>query len=301
MEIVRKKIKRIDLGNCSYDDIKVFYSDQCNKRTICLFYKKEKLITILSLEDFYQYCKDEFRFKQYLKLSANNRIGYDLHSAKEAFKVFCKLTYLIQVLYQEEGIFIRKNQVDDNEIAKRVFDKLKQKEINVFRINFPSGEDIVRKNRANIYCSVPLSSYEKMVENGDLEAPYYLDKITNIKKNEFHSIVSIHGKTLGQNEKKSIYIVGPCIAGGMVNFENEKLVQILKSKLDNLKLSYKVKAVAMLYDDNYDILKEDINKNDIVIILNKDLYENELDIKLYYNKYNGGGSIYILNIQFIQQ
>ena len=49
MEIVRKKIKRIDLGNCSYDDIKVFYSDQCNKRTICLFYKKEKLITILSV------------------------------------------------------------------------------------------------------------------------------------------------------------------------------------------------------------------------------------------------------------
>ena len=35
-----------------------------------------------------------------------------------------------------------------------------------------------------------------------------------LKKTEFHTIVSILGKTLGQKEKKTIYIVGPCIAGG---------------------------------------------------------------------------------------
>ena len=109
MEIVTKKIKRFDLESCSYKDIKSFYSVQCNKRTICLFYKNEKLITILSLEDFYQYCKDEFRFKQYLNLSSNNKIGYDLNSAKAAFEVLGKVNYLIKELHQEEGLFIYKN------------------------------------------------------------------------------------------------------------------------------------------------------------------------------------------------
>lgn len=290
-DIVTKKIKRFDLGNCSYNDIKAFYSEKCNKRTICLFYKKEKLITILSLEDFYQYCKDDFRFNQYLKLSSNNQMGYDLNSAKAGFEVLGKVTYLIHELHNDDGVFIYKNQ-ERNDIAKRIYDKLLENGVHVYRINFPFGFDIVRKNRANVYCSKSPDYYEKLVENGEMDPPYYLDKISNIKKTEFHTIVSILGKTLGQKEKKTIYIVGPCIAGGVVNFENEKLVQILKSKLDNFALPYKVKAVAMLYENNYDILREEINKNDIVFILNEILYENELDIKTYYNKYDEGKFLY---------
>lgn len=291
MDIVTKKIKRFDLGNCSYNDIKAFYSEKCNKRTICLFYKKEKLITILSLEDFYQYCKDDFRFNQYLKLSSNNQMGYDLNSAKAGFEVLGKVTYLIHELHNDDGVFIYKNQ-ERNDIAKRIYDRLLENGVHVYRINFPFGFDIVRKNRANVYCSKSPDYYEKLVENGEMDPPYYLDKISNIKKTEFHTIVSILGKTLGQKEKKTIYIVGPCIAGGVVNFENEKLVQILKSKLDNFALPYKVKAVAMLYENNYDILREEINKNDIVFILNEILYENELDIKTYYNKYDEGKFLY---------
>ncbi len=291
MDIVTKKIKRFDLGNCSYNDIKTFYSEKCNKRTICLFYKKEKLITILSLEDFYQYCKDDFRFNQYLKLSSNNQMGYDLNSAKAGFEVLGKVTYLIHELHNDDGVFIYKNQ-ERNDIAKRIYDKLLENRVHVYRINFPFGFDIVRKNRANVYCSQSPDYYEKLVENGEMDPPYYLDKISNIKKTEFHTIVSILGKTLGQKEKKTIYIVGPCIAGGVVNFENEKLVQILKSKLDNFALPYKVKTVAMLYENNYDILREEINKNDIVFILNEMLYENELDIKTYYNKYDEGKFLY---------
>ena len=123
MEIVTKKIERFDLESCSYKDIKSFYSVQCNKRTICLFYKNEKLITILSLEDFYQYCKDEFRFKQYLNLSSNNQIGFDLNSAKAAFEVLGKVTYLIKEIHQDEGIFVYKN-IDCNDVAKLIYDKL---------------------------------------------------------------------------------------------------------------------------------------------------------------------------------
>ena len=109
MEIVTKKIKRFDLESCSYKDIKSFYGEQCNKRTICLFYKNEKLVTILSLEDLHQYCRDEFKFENYLKVSSNNKIGYDLNSAKAAFEVLGKVNYLIKELHQEEGLFIYKN------------------------------------------------------------------------------------------------------------------------------------------------------------------------------------------------
>ena len=193
MEIVTKNIERFDLDSCSYKDIKSFYSDQCNKRTICLFCKKDKLITILSLEDFYQYCKDEYRFNQYLKLSSNNKIGYDLNSAKVAFDVLGKVTYLIQGLRQENGSFIYKNK-NFNDIAKHIYDKLIEKQIHVFRINFPDCVDIKRKNRANTHCSMSLDIYEPLVENGDIEPPYYLDKITNIKKSEFHKLLSIQGK-----------------------------------------------------------------------------------------------------------
>ena len=132
-----------------------------------------------------------------------------------------------------------------------------------------------------------LDIYEPLVENGDIEPPYYLDKITNIKKSEFHKLLSIQGKIFGNNEKKTIYVVGPCIAGGWINFEGEKLVQILKTKLEKLDLPYKVKAHVMHCDDNYDILAEDIKKNDIVFLLNQQLFENEFDISLCFNKYNG--------------
>ena len=210
MEIVTKKIEKFDLESCSYKDIKSFYSVQSNKRTICLFYKNEKLITILSLEDFYQYCKDEFRFKQYLNLSSNNKIGYDLNSAKTAFDVLVKVTYLICELNNEDGDFIYKNQ-KKNDVAKRIYDNLIKNQVHVIRINFPSGLDIVRKNRADIYCSQPLSFYEKLVEKGDIEPPYYLDRITNVKKSDFKNLVSLHGKTIGSTEKKNIYLLNPLI------------------------------------------------------------------------------------------
>ena len=55
----------------------------------------------------------------------------------------------------------------------------------------------------------------------------------------------------------------------MVNFDGEKLTQLLKSKLDRLELPYKVKSVASLNDENFGILEENINKHDIVFILNR--------------------------------
>lgn len=294
MEIVTKKIEKFDLESCSYKDIKSFYSEQCNKRTICLFYNKEKLITILSLEDVYQYCKDEFRFNQYLKLSSNNKIGYDLNSAKIAFDVLGKVTYLICQLNQEEGAFIYKNQ-EKNDIAKRIYDKLIEKQIHVIRINFPSGVDIIRKNRADTYCSQPLSFYEKLVEKGDIDPPYYLDRITNVKKSDFKNLVSLNGKTIGSTEKKNIYLVGPCISAGWENFEGEKLAQILKAKLDFFAAKFKIKPLPMCLDDNYSVLQENIDKNDIVFILNYEMFENELDLALYYNEYDGGGNFLYTN------
>lgn len=294
MEIVTKKIEKFDLESCSYKDIKSFYSEQCNKRTICLFYNKEKLITILSLEDVYQYCKDEFRFNQYIKLSSNNKIGYDLNSAKIAFDVLGKVTYLICQLNQEEGAFIYKNQ-EKNDIAKRIYDKLIEKQIHVIRINFPSGVDIIRKNRADTYCSQPLSFYEKLVEKGDIDPPYYLDRITNVKKSDFKNLVSLNGKTIGSTEKKNIYLVGPCISAGWENFEGEKLAQILKAKLDFFAAKFKIKPLPMCLDDNYSVLQENIDKNDIVFILNYEMFENELDLTLYYNEYDGGGNFLYTN------
>ena len=294
MEIVTKKIEKFDLESCSYKDIKSFYSVQSNKRTICLFYKNEKLITILSLEDFYQYCKDEFRFKQYLNLSSNNKIGYDLNSAKTAFDVLVKVTYLICELNNEDGDFIYKNQ-KKNDVAKRIYDNLIKNQVHVIRINFPSGLDIVRKNRADIYCSQPLSFYEKLVEKGDIEPPYYLDRITNVKKSDFKNLVSLNGKTIGSTEKKNIYLVGPCISAGLENFEGEKLAQILKAKLDFFAAKFKIKPLPMCLDDNYSVLQENIDKNDIVFILNYEMFENELDLALYYNEYDGGGNFLYTN------
>jgi hypothetical protein len=294
MEIISKKVKRFD-SNCSYRDIKSFYSEQCNKRTICLFYKNKKLVTILSLENLHQYCRDEFKFENYLKVSSNNKIGYDLNSAKAAFEVLGKVNYLIKELHQEEGLFIYKNN-DFNDVAKLIYDKLVEKNVHPIRINFPMREDINRKNRSDFYCTQRLNSYEKLVENGDIEPPYYLDKITNIKKNEFHTIVSIHGKTLGNNENRTIFLVGPCITAGSENFEGEKLAQILKAKLDRLGLSYKIKCVAMYLYDSYKILEENINKNDIVFIFNRQLYENEFDLTPYYDNYDikrGGKFLYL--------
>ena len=105
-----------------------------------------------------------------------------MNSAKAAFEVLGKVNYLIKELHQEEGLFIYKNN-DFNDVAKLIYDKLVEKNVHPIRINFPMREDINRKNRSDFYCTQLLTSYEKLVENGDIEPPYYLDKITNIKKN----------------------------------------------------------------------------------------------------------------------
>ena len=82
---------------------------------------------------------------------------------------------------------------------------------------------------------------------------------------------------------EQFFLVGPCITAGSENFEGEKLAQILKAKLDRLGLSYKIKCVAMYLYDSYKILEENINKNDIVFIFNRQLYENEFDLTPYYD------------------
>ena len=78
------------------------------------------------------------------------------------------LLHLIQELRQENGSFIYKNK-NFNDIAKHIYDKLIEKQIHVFRINFPDCVDIKRKNRANTHCSMSLDIYEPLVENGDIE------------------------------------------------------------------------------------------------------------------------------------
>ena len=58
----------------------------------------------------------------------------------------------------------------------------------------------------------------------------------------------------------------------------------------------------MFLDDNYKVLQENIDKNDIVFIFDYEIFENELDLALYYNKYDGGGvTSYTQIIQFTQQ
>lgn len=184
------------------------------------------------------------------------------------------------------------------EECMRVKSKLREKGIDAYTLLVPVEnqideysimEDIMRKYPLSFY-RIAKKRYKTKLEN------YFFRKFLKIEDEE--EIISIadeefiHPEMLG-DEQATIFLIGPCIAGGSAGFESWSLASILRKKTVQNSLKYKIKRVgttAYSMDVEQVTAELDITNEDIVFLfcsnLNPDYVtmEGSIDLRPIYNQ-----------------
>lgn len=291
--IAYKPIRRCDVGEVTLDFLTDFYKQASNHDVVLILYNGQKLVTLISYND-YIHLKDETQVLFYIKGSNNNLIwdSFTKEEIEKAFNDFPTLNYLILEIYNSEGYFACR--VTNDIECRKITSVLKSKCVQVYCVNIPGRDDITNNECHGDGVKYGLWEYYKFISNGELEPPWYINKITNIKITSDTKICNFHGSKLGNSDKK-IYLVGACITGGWTNQEKESLPELLYQKIVEEKLDYElvpIEYIVTLDTDISKILTYDIKKNDIVIIINYDLFESDLDTTNIYNTYKGDKWLY---------
>lgn len=287
LRIEPRRIKKYQLADLTFSVLNDFYANIDKRNDIILVYSGDILKTLLAYEDF-EKIKSEKQLECFLKTRNNCYIGCDKYSAKEILTRFPQWKYLLKDFNDVQGTFFLMkpdtSKVDD------IFEILKKRGANVYRINIPF---IGRINNTKCYgrgIQHGLWRYIEFIIDGEMPIPQYIDKITDIEITKETKMCSAHGKVFG-NGKRKIYIVGPCIAGGITNPETESLPEILSEEIARSEIEYSVLPVRQSIHEEKEspaILEYNINKNDIVIFINSNLENNEFDTTSLYNSYEGG-------------
>lgn len=291
--IAYKPIRRCDVGEVTHAFLSDFYKLTNNHDIVLMIYNGQKLVTLISYND-YIHLKDETQVRFYIKGSNNNFIWntFAKEEIEAAFHDYPMLNYLILELYPLEGCFACR--VTNDIECRKITSVLKSKCVQVYCVNIPGRYEITNDACHGEGVKYGLWEYYKFISNGELEPPWYIDKITNIKITSDTKICNLHGSILGNSNKK-IYLVGACIAGGWTNQEKESLPEILYQKITEEKLDYELVPIEYVVTSDTEISKIltcDIKKNDIVIIVNYDLFESDLDTTNIYNTYKGDKWLY---------
>lgn len=291
--IAYKPIKRCDVGEVTLAFLTDFYKLASNHNTVLILYNGQTLVTLISYDD-YIHLKDESQVLFYIKGSNNNLIwnAFTKEEIETAFSDLPMVNYLILELYDAEGYFACR-MTNDIE-CKKIASVLKSKCVETYCVNIPGRNDITNNACHGEGVKYGLWEYYKFISNGELEPPWYINKITNIKITSDTKICNFHGNKLGNSNKK-IYLVGACITGGWTNQEKESLPEILYQKIVEENLDYEIvpiEYIVTLDTEISKILTYDIKKNDIVIIINYDLFESDLDTTNIYNAYQGDKWLY---------
>ncbi len=293
MYTVKRKIKKYTNDEAEFEVISRFYSDVKNRRSICIIYRGREIETLISYDDICN-MKNKNQYDFYKFNSNNHHVVYKDSEAESLFKIYKEWTYLIKRIDKDVGVFYSRNQNSTSEIINEIYLTLKRNNVNVYRVNIPNKEDIIQNNRADLKCSTYLSYYVNLIINKDMEAPWYIGKITDVDASKIGICQPVLGKTLGDGTR-TLYLVGPCIVGGFDNQEGEKLAQIISNKLSQKSKKWKVSSIPLLdgdLQDKKEILKNTIKKNDVVLLINRNLEDFEYDMTEAYNTYSGNNYMY---------
>lgn len=285
--IEKRKIKRYQRDEMTINVLSEIYSDKDNRKIIVLIYDYDKLAMLFSYEDFLD-IDSEYKFQFYLNEINNNQV-WRIHQIEAAFSASPIFRYLLIDLHNEWGVFAKRGAADNNICIEKTYKELREKGINVFKVNIPYKEEVNNSRCHGMEKSI-MANYINVISDVGFAPPEYIDKITDIKIDNKIKLGNLEGEVLGEGIR-TIYLVGPCIVMGYSNPQKETLAEILLDKLRILDMKYKVCPVRLIKDDSkeikYNVLLNDIKKNDIVIFVDNGLSDCELDTTHIFNSYCG--------------
>lgn len=293
VQTINRPVVKLQRQDITFINLHNFYADKENHLKIVLVYEGSELRTLLSYEEWMR-IQDETQLRFYLYHSNNNHIWRNvsfgqLKKISERFPLF---RYFIVRINESDGDFI--SRILGHEEISKSFELLQNKGAQVFRVKIPRLDHITNDKCCGMEMKHTMYEYYDMIVDGDLEEPWYLQKMTDTIPTQGVKIGNVWGKTLGE-ASRTIYIVGPCIAGGIIVPEGESLAEILLEKLQLKKMEYAIRPIQQVLDDEKEfarILTFDIKKNDIVIFISHLLNDCELDTTDLYNAYNGEKWLY---------
>lgn len=305
IRVLIKKIKRWEITDITYAKVKQFYEQNKNKGIIMLIYEDSELKTLLSYEDFC-FIKSEKQFLIFLQES-DNRYIWNENNDKEAEKAFLIHPwhhYYIIRLDEDRGVFFSTTMIHGKshayEQVNNLYRFLKNKGVCAYRVNIPSLQDVENDQCHGIGIEYGLYKSYLSIAKGGMDVPWFMDKVTDktiIKDLKFKDYGGGYKFGNTGEDKRTIYIVGPCLVVGWINPDGETLAQVMYEKLRSKKMNFMVCPVRQMTEGELDnettnILSYDIRKNDIVIFIDQYMDECELDMTELYNCYKGDKWLY---------
>lgn len=286
-QIERRMIKKFQREEITIDVLRDLYNDKENRQIIILIYDNDKLITLLSYEDFLNIdseCKVQF----YLNEINNNQIWKE-HQIEDILTSSPIFKYLILEMYNGWGIFA-KRMIHDNADIEKAYKSLKAKGVHVFKVNIPYAKDVKNQKCHGTEKSM-MAHYIHIISDVGFSLPSYIDKITDTHIDSTTRLGNLEKESVLGEGNRSIYLVGPCIIMGYTNPPKETLPEILLDTIRTSGMEYKIFPIRHIKEEDkefkYDILSNDIKKNDIVIFVDEGLSDSDLDTTDIFNSYCG--------------
>lgn len=292
MNVCRKEIKKIQIGEATMNFFDSFFAVAENQNKIVLIYDEKKLKTLLSIEDMKR-IKNENHLQYYLRTSNNNHFWDkdETEQIAEAFRRFPMFRYYIVSINETDGLFIDKNY-KINETVKI----LKDRGVHVFELGIPMAKEIENDKCHNKKIKYNLADYYELISCGMFEVPRYIEQITDETDIKRTQLCNKLGNRAFGDYTKTLYLVGPCIVMGDANFEKESLPEILAGKIrESFESGYTVQPIRQIVQNDREIpeiLTYNIKKNDIVIFVNYVAIAGEFDLTDLYNSYEEGKWLY---------
>lgn len=303
-----KRVQRIQLSDITINFLCEFYNDESEYNTALMIFDGDEYLTNITLEEIWRY-SEERELMCFLKYFCK---GKELKSctniSEEAALVFKKNPDFVWILVKDtlemdKALFVSDYATDIkkySEIMVSVRDILQSKGIHIFLVKIPAYEDILVEKRHPEWKLFNFSTKMNWTVPRRQEMEKYLYKFTDFGYEKARADMckrQIQNTKIGDG-KRTIFLVGPCIVGGIENCLGETLAEILSDRLGADLSGYQVQKVITSIDikSKYAIILEnDIKRNDIVIWIDSYIGSDvpvDLDLTDVYNHYEGDRWLY---------
>lgn len=306
IKLEEKKIQIIQLRIISIEYICNYFADANHYDTILLIYDGDNYLTNISYDEIC-ICREEKELTYFLRyIFRQKSVNSCEDMLNEATKIFDNNSYISYILLRDsvnfDQAFFYHCTMDVERYQKAmeyVKSVLKKKGVSLYFVRIPECEEIREEKRHKEwkfgYFTAPINW--SLPRKREMEK--YLHNFTERTYDDAREDVlhKIKCETYGGGEYRTIFIVGPCIAGGWENCKGESLPSILHKMLSCAGVQYKVKEVVVEESINsklFAMLEFDIGKEDIVIWITDymDKAICDFDLTSEYNQYNGGKWLY---------
>lgn len=301
--VIYRKLKIIQLEDLTSDFLNTFYKEEANRQIVLGVYRGQVYLTNVAFEELPRTPLNSWEVYYHVVYRCKNKtvnVGKD--SERHAKKLLGMYPHIRYVMVKDSAIhdmqecafycsilFDREGYLAE---VREVREKLKQKGILSCIARIPQLEEIAEEFRHQEWMYGGLDSWPIWGEVNKKEVGLHLNKITDLRYEEFRKKMLEQRTPSAQNAECSIYrreefpplfLIGPCIVGGWQELPGETLADGIASELTKSRLNYSVvKIVTPRGTENRIslLLECDIHKNDIVIFIDDVFSREETDFDM---------------------